>query len=48
VRAGAVREYLRKAGSDWDVITDLMEKGLLTEVEYQGEKFYLRKFPGKY
>jgi wyosine [tRNA(Phe)-imidazoG37] synthetase (radical SAM superfamily) len=47
MREHAVRDYLIKAGADWDVITDLIEKGSLTEVEYQGEKFYLRKFPGK-
>jgi len=47
MREEAVKEYLKKAGADWDVITDLIRKGLLIGVEYQGKNFYLRKLPGK-
>ena len=47
MREDSVRDYLKRAGAEWKVITDLIERGSLREVEYQGEKFYLRKFPGK-
>ena len=47
MREEAVREYLKKAGVDWHVITDLIQRGLLVELEYQGKNFYMRKLPGK-
>ncbi len=47
MREEAVKEYLKKAGADWQVITELMQKGLLIELEYQGNNFYMRKLPGK-
>jgi wyosine [tRNA(Phe)-imidazoG37] synthetase (radical SAM superfamily) len=47
MREDAVREYLKKAGADWDVVTNLLQSGSLQEVEYQGKTFYLRKFPRK-
>jgi wyosine [tRNA(Phe)-imidazoG37] synthetase (radical SAM superfamily) len=47
MREEAVREYLKKAHTDWHVITDLIKKGSLKEVEYQEHKFYMRKLPGK-
>ena len=47
MREEAVREYLKKAGADWDVITSLIKKGSLIEVEYQGKNFYIRKLPDK-
>jgi wyosine [tRNA(Phe)-imidazoG37] synthetase (radical SAM superfamily) len=47
MREDAVREYLKKANADWDVITDLINKGSLTEIKYQGENFYLKKFSKK-
>lgn len=47
MREDSVREYLKRAGADWKVITDLIERGSLRKVEYQGKNFYLRKFPGK-
>jgi len=43
----AVREYLKKAGADWQVITNLIKKGSLTKLQYQGSNFYARKFPGR-
>ncbi len=48
MREDAVKQYLKKAGADWDVITNLMKVGSLVELEYQGEKFYLKKLPGKF
>jgi len=47
MREEAVREYLKKAGADWRVITNLIERGSLIELEYQGKNFYMRKLPAK-
>ena len=47
MREEAVREYLKKAGADWHVITDLIQKGFLIELKYQGKHFYMRKLPDK-
>ncbi|HUU40489.1 MAG TPA: radical SAM protein [Desulfatiglandales bacterium] len=47
MREDAVREYLKKASADWKVITDLIDRGLLTEIKYQGKNFYLKKFSKK-
>ena len=47
MREEAVREYLKKAGADWQVITDLIKRGSLIKLEYQGKYFYMRKLPGK-
>jgi wyosine [tRNA(Phe)-imidazoG37] synthetase (radical SAM superfamily) len=47
MREEAVKEYLKKAGADWHVITDLIKNGSLIELKYQGKYFYMRKLPGK-
>ena len=47
MREEAVREYLKKAGADWRVITNLIKRGSLIELKYQGKNFYMRKLPGK-
>ena len=47
MREDAVKEYLKKAGADWKVITSLLKEGSLVQIEYQGENFYLRKLPGR-
>jgi len=47
MREEAVREYLKKAGADWHVITDLIQRDSLIELKYQGKNFYMRKLPGK-
>jgi len=47
MREEAVREYLKKAGADWHVITDLIQSGSLIELKYRGKNFYMRKLPGK-
>jgi wyosine [tRNA(Phe)-imidazoG37] synthetase (radical SAM superfamily) len=43
-----VREYLNKAGAEWRIITELIERGSLAELKYRGQKFYLRRLPRKY
>jgi wyosine [tRNA(Phe)-imidazoG37] synthetase (radical SAM superfamily) len=47
MREEAVREYLKKAGADWHVITDLIQRGSLIELKHQGKNFYMRKLPDK-
>jgi wyosine [tRNA(Phe)-imidazoG37] synthetase (radical SAM superfamily) len=47
MREEAVREYLKKAGADWRVITDLIKSGSLIKLKYQGKNFYMRKLPCK-
>ncbi|NJE00104.1 radical SAM protein [Thermococcus sp. LS1] len=42
MREEAVRELLRKAHADWSVVEKLLRRGLLIELDYNGEKFYMR------
>jgi wyosine [tRNA(Phe)-imidazoG37] synthetase (radical SAM superfamily) len=46
MREEAVIELLRKADTGWEVVDRLIEDGSLTELEYRGRKFYMRKLPG--
>lgn len=39
-----VRDLLSQSGEDWSVVERLIEEGLLLEIEYLGEKHYLRNF----
>jgi len=39
----AVEEFLKRANAAWDVIEKLMQDGEMVELEYRGEKFYMRK-----
>lgn len=45
MREEAVARLLRKADAGWGIIEGLIEDGKLTEVEYQGKRFYIRKLP---
>jgi wyosine [tRNA(Phe)-imidazoG37] synthetase (radical SAM superfamily) len=45
MREEAVAEFLRNAGTGWDTVQDLVEKRDLVELEYRGNKFYMRKLP---
>jgi wyosine [tRNA(Phe)-imidazoG37] synthetase (radical SAM superfamily) len=40
----ALIEFLKKADKDWNVIKKLLNDEKLKEVEYNNEKFYVRKF----
>jgi len=42
-----IKEYLKNAGAEWQIITGLIERGSLVELEYRGQKFYLRRLPRK-
>ena len=43
MRAEAVKEFLSKTRSDWNIIERLIEENKLIEMEYLGKKFYMRK-----
>lgn len=45
MREEAVSGLLEKARADWSVVRGLIDRGLMVETEYEGRKFYLRKFP---
>lgn len=47
MREEGVRELLRKADSNWDLVERLIERGELIEAEYQENKYYMRKLPGR-
>jgi len=44
LRESAMRSMLERAGAGWNVVERLMAEGKLVETEYQGERFYLRRF----
>ena len=43
MREDAVGEFLSKSGSNWDVISQMIQDQKLIETEYNGKKFYMRK-----
>lgn len=43
MRQEAVSEFLRKANSDWLLIERLLEENKIVELEYQGNKYYMRR-----
>lgn len=47
MREEGVNEFLSKADSNWSVVEKLIEEGKLTETEYRGNKFYMRKLPSR-
>lgn len=46
MRDSAVRALLKKAHAEWQIVEKLVDEGKLVKTEYQGEKYYLRKFIG--
>jgi wyosine [tRNA(Phe)-imidazoG37] synthetase (radical SAM superfamily) len=42
MRESAVRRTLKATGSEWGVVSDLIESGELVEVDYDGHRYYLR------
>jgi len=44
MREDALKDFLKRAKSDWSIIEGLIEQGKLVESEYEGHKFYIRKF----
>jgi len=47
MREEALKDFLKRAKSDWSVIDRLIKQGQLVESEYKGHKFYIRKFKKK-
>ena len=43
MRRQAVERLLARADATWDTVARIMKQGQLVEMEYQGERFYLRK-----
>jgi wyosine [tRNA(Phe)-imidazoG37] synthetase (radical SAM superfamily) len=43
MRYEAVREFLRKANTSWQLIEELLDQGKLVELEFEGDKYYMRK-----
>ena len=44
MREEAVSEFLGRAGADWPVVRRLMTQDQLVETEYEGVRFYVRRF----
>lgn len=44
MREGAVRELVARAGADWTAVQALVAEGKLVEAEYEGRRFYVRRF----
>jgi len=47
MRKKAVKEFLKKANEDWQIIEELIEKNELIELEYEKSKYYMRKLPSR-
>ena len=47
MREDALKDFLGRANSDWSVIERLIKQSKLVESEYEGHKFYIRKFKKK-
>jgi wyosine [tRNA(Phe)-imidazoG37] synthetase (radical SAM superfamily) len=44
MREEAMKDFLKRAKSDWSTILKLINRGQLVETDYKGNKFYIRKF----
>ncbi len=45
MREKAVQAFLRRAGADNSVVDNLVKRNLILETEYDGQRFYVRRFP---
>jgi wyosine [tRNA(Phe)-imidazoG37] synthetase (radical SAM superfamily) len=45
MREEAVQALLRRTGEDTSVVADLVKRELILQTEYEGKKFYMRRFP---
>jgi wyosine [tRNA(Phe)-imidazoG37] synthetase (radical SAM superfamily) len=43
MREEAVRAFLKKAGTDWEVVRKLMDRNELIEVNFENHRFYIRR-----
>jgi wyosine [tRNA(Phe)-imidazoG37] synthetase (radical SAM superfamily) len=44
MRLEAVKEFLKAAGADWQVMTQLLRENKIKCVEFEGDTYYMRKF----
>jgi len=44
MREEAVKELIQKSGAGWPVVQDLIKQCRLIETEYEGQRFYMRRF----
>jgi len=47
MRKEAVKEFLKKADADWRIIEKLLKENKLVELEYEGNKYYMRRLPSR-
>jgi wyosine [tRNA(Phe)-imidazoG37] synthetase (radical SAM superfamily) len=47
MRKEAVEAFLKKACANWSAIERLLEENKLIELEYEGNKYYMRKLPSR-
>ena len=47
MRLEAVKEFLKAAGADWRVMTQLLRENKIKCVEFEGDTYYMRKFSGR-
>ena len=47
MRKEAVEVFLKKASANWVVIEKLLKENKLIELEYEGNKYYMRKLPSR-
>lgn len=47
MREDALENFLKKANRDWSVVHNLIKRGKLIELEFEGHKFYMRKLPSR-
>ena len=47
MREEALKDFLKRAKSDWSIVEGLIEQSKLVKSEYEGHKFYIRKFKKK-
>jgi wyosine [tRNA(Phe)-imidazoG37] synthetase (radical SAM superfamily) len=45
MREEAVRAFLQRAGGEWSIVEQLLQRGELVEVSYRGQRFFLRAIP---
>ena len=47
MREEALKDFLKRAKSDWSVILKLLARGQLVETDYDGNRFFMRKFSNR-